>query len=127
MAEWINDLTKQPTVLVAHGGRDPGPHITGSVQNRLWIVDHEQRPACGPADFPRAKAVHAFACGYDPEPRLVHAELRHNVITFANEVQHLRPKGCLIKLEGGACSLHPQFRLMLVTLSSSTSDFDILS
>lgn len=121
MTERINDPTERPTVLLAHGIQHVGTRGDRSVQNCDWFVDHKQSPAGRPTDAVGAKAIPAFVCSDHPEPRIPHRKLRHDVITFANDVEDPCPEGCLVEVDRSTCSFHPQFRLD--TRQDSSSDF----
>ena len=111
VAERIDDPAHAPAMLVVglRSQRRAGANRLGD--ERVRVVDHEQRTAGRTADLERAEALHARVRRDDPEHRVTNRELRDDLVTFADEMLNDRAERRLVELDGRARTGDPQLGL----------------
>ena len=88
MTEGINDPTDAPSMLAVDRGLLHRPGSDRLSLDRVWIVHDEQESGGGATDRLRDQPVSTDTDRSHPEDRVVDGQLRDDVLTFANAVQH---------------------------------------
>ena len=88
MTEGINHSANAPPMLAVDRGLLRRPGRNRLSLDRVWIVDDEQESSGGAADHLWDQAISTDADGSDPKDGVVDGQLRDDVFTLTDPVQH---------------------------------------
>src|SRR5262249_62097178 len=111
VAEGIDDPTETPTVFVADGRHDARAGRDRLLDDRLGIIDDEQRAACRAVDRTRTEALHLSRARCNPERRVPDGELSDDVVSVAHAVKDGCAERGFIERDRFAWSVDPQLWL----------------
>jgi hypothetical protein len=113
VAEWVDDSTEAPAVLLSHGGYWGSACAYRLFEKYIGVINNQQYPAGRTLDGLRTESFPLPTGRCDPKRGTSNRKLGDDVVSLANTVQDSGAKRSLVERNGCTGAIKPQLRLDL--------------